>query len=163
MFPLSQEPQSDGLTYRSDRTVVATGSTAAAGKWRMSVAESDRGFCFGIELLDQTPPGARGPDVAEGCGGASPSFDAASVGGGTALPDTTLVYGPVPEAATAVRVNAPGQLAGRRRPGTRPRNIRAEHGRLQLQARHGRAALTNQHDGNSAGGAVRNLPVPGVS
>ncbi len=108
VIPLSKEPQSDGLRYTSDRTVVATGATPVAGRWRMTVADSDHGFCFGIELLDQVPPGARGPDLSEGCGGVSRSFDAASVGGGSDLPDTTLVYGPVPEEAATVRVTAPG-------------------------------------------------------
>jgi hypothetical protein len=108
VIPLSKKQQGDGLTYVSDRTVVATGRAEAAGRWRMSVADSNRGFCFAIELLDQRAPGSRGPMLAEGCGGSSRTFDVASLGGGSLLPDTTLVYGPAPEEATAVRVTAEG-------------------------------------------------------
>jgi hypothetical protein len=108
VIPLSKNPQGDGLTYVSDRTVVATGRTETAGRWRMSVANSNLGSCFAIELVDQVAPGSRGPMLAEGCGGAGGTFDAASLGGGTLLPDATLVYGPAPEGATAVRVTAEG-------------------------------------------------------
>lgn len=108
VISLSEEPQGDGLTYVSDRTVVATGRAETAGRWRMSVAESNLGFCFAIELLDQAAPGSRGPMLAEGCGGAGGNFDAGSLGGGTWLRDATLVYGSAPERATAVRVTAEG-------------------------------------------------------
>jgi hypothetical protein len=106
VIPLSKEPQGDGLTYTSDRTIVATGTSDIAGRWRLSLAQSDQGLCVAIELLDEPFARAGNATLAEGCGGASRSFDAASLGGGTALPNVTLVYGPAPEEAKAVRVTA---------------------------------------------------------
>jgi hypothetical protein len=108
VIPLSKEPQGDGLTYTSDRTIVATGASDIAGRWRLSLAQSNQGFCVAIELLDDPLARAGNATLAEGCGGGSRSFDAASLGGGAALPDTTLVYGPSPEEAKAVRVTAGG-------------------------------------------------------
>lgn len=126
VIPLSDKPQSDGLLYTSDRTIVATGTTPVAGRWRMSVADSDQGFCFGIELLDLLHPGATGPDLSQGCGGANTGLQAASVGGGTDLPDTTLVHGPAPEEAAAVRVTAPGGFSQTAKTHEGPTDIRGD-------------------------------------
>lgn len=89
--------------YTSKRTVVATGETPVAGRWQATIAQSNYGLCFGLELID-IEPGA----LSEGCGGASETFDAASLGGGSSMPDTTLVYGPAPENAVAVRATGEG-------------------------------------------------------
>jgi hypothetical protein len=88
--------------YTSARTVVATGESPA-GNWRLTLTQSNQGRCIGLWLLDM-PGGTDGTDI---CGGPE-SFDAASVGGGDALPNTTLVFGPAPDAAAKVRVTAPG-------------------------------------------------------
>lgn len=87
--------------YTSNRVVVGTGRLPVAGRWQMSVTNSDQGQC-----LDFERPDSRDPAVQEVCG--LPSFDAISEGGGTELPDTTVVLGPAPERASAVRVTAPG-------------------------------------------------------
>ena len=90
--------------YTSERTIVATGVTSNGLDWRMTVAKtSNQGFCFGLTLFD-TVVGDSGTDA---CGRSS-TFDALGVGGGDVLPDTTLVFGPVPEQADAVRLSAPG-------------------------------------------------------
>ena len=153
--PLSRAPQGDGLSYTSDRTVVATGRTPVAGRWRMTVANSDRGFCFGIELLDQVHPGARGPDLSEGCGGTSRDFDAGSVGGGTYLPNTTLVHGPAPEEATAVRVTAPG-FSRTVKTHEGPDNVRGDFYVIEIPRKGLRNALVNWLD---EGGRA---PLPGI-
>jgi hypothetical protein len=88
-------------TYTSPRTVVATGHTADLN-WFVTVTASDQGRCIGLWLDSKL--GRSGTDI---CGGPE-SFDAASVGGGDVLPDTTLVFGPAPEDAAEVRVTAPG-------------------------------------------------------
>ena len=101
--PESRQPQLDGLSYTSDRTVVATGRTPVAGSWRMTAAESDQGFCLGLELPDVAPQ-----SMGEGCGGRSGTLDVGSTGGGDDLPDVLLVHGATPEQASAVRISAPG-------------------------------------------------------
>jgi hypothetical protein len=88
-------------TYVSGRVVVATGELPSAGRWQMSVTESDQGRCVAFERPDSLDRA-----VQEVCG--MPSFDAISLGGGSELPDTTVVFGPAPERASAVRVSAPG-------------------------------------------------------
>lgn len=80
---------------------MATGASIG-GNWRITVTRSDQGRCIGLELDTRL-----GQDMTEICGGPE-SFDAASVGGGDVLPDTTLVFGPAPEEATKVRVTASG-------------------------------------------------------
>jgi hypothetical protein len=93
--------------YTSERTVVASGVTSNGLDWRMTVAQSgNQGFCFGLTLLDTVA----GDDGMDACGRSS-TFDALGLGGGDVLPDTTLVFGPVPEQATAVRITAPGGFA----------------------------------------------------
>ena len=100
-LPAIDLPGSGEPKYTSQRTVVATGESPG-GRWRLTVTESDQGSCIGLWLLN-TPAGSDGTDI---CGGPE-SFDAASVGGGDALPNTTLVFGPAPEEAEKVRVTAP--------------------------------------------------------
>jgi hypothetical protein len=65
----------------------------------MTVARSNQGPCLGLKLLD-----TRGGVLTEPCGVGD--FNAATVGGGDELRDTTVVFGPVPEQSTAVRVTA---------------------------------------------------------
>jgi hypothetical protein len=98
--PGKGEPQ-----YTSSRTVVATGTSSAAGRWQVTVADSDRGKCLGLELLD-----TRSSVLTDVCGGLG-SFDVATVGGGDELPNTTFVFGPAPEEATSVRVTAAGSFS----------------------------------------------------
>ena len=155
VIPLSNEPQGDGLTYTSDRTIVAAGKTPTAGRWRMSVANSDRGFCFGIELVDHVLPGARGPDLSEGCGGTSRDFDAGSVGGGTDLPNTTLVHGPAPEEATAVRVTAPG-FSRTVKTHDGPDDVRGDFYAIEIPRKGIRNALVNWLDQHGR------VPLPGI-
>ena len=108
VLPVGTKLPADNVTgpgepkYTSLRTVVATGESPA-GNWRMTVTHSNQGRCIGLWLLD-LPGGTEGTDI---CGGPE-SFDAASVGGGDSLPDTTLVFGPAPNEAAKVRVTAPG-------------------------------------------------------
>lgn len=93
--------------YTSERTVVATGVTSNGLDWRMTVAQtSNQGFCVGLTLLDTVV----GDDGFDACGRSS-TFDALGLGGGDVMPDTTLVFGPVPEQATAIRISAPGGFA----------------------------------------------------
>jgi hypothetical protein len=90
--------------YTSQRLVVATGATSNGLDWRMTIARtSNQGFCLGLTLLDSVV----GDDGFEACARSS-TFDALGLGGGDALPDTTLVFGPVPEQAAAVRITAAG-------------------------------------------------------
>jgi hypothetical protein len=104
-IPLSREPQGDGLTYTSDRTIVARGQTPHFGPWQMSVATSDLGSCYGIEV-DHGLPGVRGPVLSEGCG-SNATFDAAGLSGGDGPGRfETLVYGPAPERAAGVLLTA---------------------------------------------------------
>ena len=87
--------------YSSGRVVVATGELPDAGRWQMSVTGSDQGRCLAFERPDSSHDSA----PQEVCG--LPSFDAISHGGGSELPDTTVVFGPAPERASAIRVSAP--------------------------------------------------------
>jgi hypothetical protein len=88
-------------TYLSGRVVVGTGELPGAGRWQMSATQSDQGRCLAFERPDSLDPAAQ-----EVCG--LPSFDAITLGGGSELPRTTVVFGPAPERASAVRVTAPG-------------------------------------------------------
>jgi hypothetical protein len=87
--------------YTSNRVVVGSGSLPVAGRWQVTVIESDQGQCLTFERPDSRLGG-----MAAVCG--MPSFDAIGEGGGDELPDTTVVFGPAPERATAVQVTAPG-------------------------------------------------------
>jgi hypothetical protein len=91
--------------YASERVVVATGKTAIAGRWQASVTESDQGLCISLELVDAYP-GTR----SESCGSTPDGFDVASFGGGSRLPDTTIVYGHTPEDAATVRATSAAGL-----------------------------------------------------
>jgi hypothetical protein len=101
-LPAENVPGPAEPKYTSQRTVVATGESPG-GNWRMTVTQSNQGRCIGLWLLDM-PGGTNGTDI---CGNPE-SFDAASVGGGNSLPNTTLVFGPAPDEAAKVRVTAPG-------------------------------------------------------
>ncbi len=94
--------------YRSQRVVVATGSAPKAGRWEMTYAETDNGSCLGLRLLDVVIPGARGPELSEGCGVAA-SFTVGTVGGGDGRTRSEyLVHGRAPEDAESVRLVAEG-------------------------------------------------------
>jgi hypothetical protein len=67
----------------------------------VTVIGSDQGQCLTFERPDSRLSG-----MAAVCGMAS--FDAISHGGGDELPGTTVVFGPAPERAAAVRLTAPG-------------------------------------------------------
>jgi hypothetical protein len=99
--PLSSVAGKGEPRYTSNRVVAGAGSLPSAGRWQVTVIESDQGQCLTFERLDSRLSG-----TAAVCG--MPSFDAISHGGGDELPDTTVVFGPAPERATAVRVTAPG-------------------------------------------------------
>lgn len=109
LLPIGTELPADSVrgrgepTYTSNRIVVATGRTPVAGGWLATVAHSDQGPCLGLELVD-ADPGA----LSESCGGIVRGLDAASLGGGSSLPHTTVVYGPAPEEAVAVRASGGG-------------------------------------------------------
>jgi hypothetical protein len=109
LLPIGTELPADSVrgrgepTYTSNRIVVATGRTAVAGGWQATVAHSDQGPCLGLELVDAAPG-----DVSESCGGVVRGLDALSVGGGSSLPHTTVVYGPAPGEAVAVRAAGEG-------------------------------------------------------
>jgi hypothetical protein len=154
VIPLSREPQSDGLRYTSDRTVVATGRAPVAGRWQMTVAETDAGFCFGLELPD-AEPGA----MNEGCGGASRAFAAGSVGGGDVLPNSRLVHGPVPEAAAAVRITAPNGYTQSEATHEGPDEIPSDFYLVEMPLRVQNAHLTWLDDHGSPRGSI---PVPGT-
>jgi hypothetical protein len=85
--------------YTSNRVVVGTGTLPRAGRWQVTALDSDQGQCLTFER-----PDSRHGDMAAVCG--MGSFDAISHGGGDELPNTTVVFGPAPERATAVRVTA---------------------------------------------------------
>jgi hypothetical protein len=99
--PLSSVAGKGEPHYTTNRVVVGTGSLPNAGRWQVTAIDSDQGQCLTFELPDSRLSG-----VAAVCG--MPSFDAISHGGGDELPDTTVVFGPAPERATAVRVTAHG-------------------------------------------------------
>jgi hypothetical protein len=99
--PLSSVAGKGEPRYTSNQVVVRTGSLPNAGRWQVTVIDSDQGQCLTLERPDSRLSG-----TASVCGPAS--FDAISEGGGDDLPDTTVVFGPAPEQATAVRVTAPG-------------------------------------------------------
>jgi hypothetical protein len=108
VLPIGTElPPLDSVTgrgeprYTSNRVVVGTGSLHNAGRWQVTAIDSDQGQCLTFERPDSRLSG-----TAAVCG--LPSFDAISIGGGDDLPDTTVVFGPAPERATAVRVTAGG-------------------------------------------------------
>jgi hypothetical protein len=109
LLPIGTEVPADSVrgrgepSYTSNRIVVATGRTAVAGGWHATVTHSDQGPCLGLELVDAAPG-----DVSESCGGVIRGLDARSVGGGSSLPHTTVVYGPAPEEAVAVRAAGEG-------------------------------------------------------
>jgi hypothetical protein len=109
LLPIGTELPADSVrgrgepTYGSNRIVIATGRTEVAGGWQATVAHSDQGPCLGLELVDAAPGG-----LSESCGGVVRGLDAASVGGGSSLPRTTVVYGPAPEEAVAVRARGEG-------------------------------------------------------
>jgi hypothetical protein len=86
--------------YTSNQVVVGTGELASAGHWQMTMTRSDQGQCLGLGLVNM-----RETSQQLVCGVAS--FDAISLGGGSDLPETTVVFGPAPERASAVRVSAP--------------------------------------------------------
>lgn len=104
-----RERQGDGLRYTSARTIVATGRTPLAGRWEMSVTQSDQGPCEGLRLLD----GPTGGGLGEGCGSTS-TFTAGSTSNGFPIdrPELAnrwmLVHGRTAEAAEAVELAAPG-------------------------------------------------------
>jgi hypothetical protein len=92
------EPQ-----YTSNRVVVGTGTLPRAGRWQVTMLDSDQGQCLTFERPDSRLGG-----MSAVCG--MGSFDAISEGGGDELPNTTVVFGPAPERATAVRVTAPNHF-----------------------------------------------------
>jgi hypothetical protein len=85
--------------YASNRIVVGSGSLPRAGRWQVTMLDSDQGQCLTFER-----PESRLGGMSAVCGVAS--FDAISEGGGDELPNTTIVFGPAPERAIAVRVTA---------------------------------------------------------
>jgi hypothetical protein len=87
--------------YTSNRVVVGTGELDKAGRWQVTAIDSDQGQCLTFDR-----PNSRLSGTAAVCG--LSSFDAISHGGGDDLPDTTVVFGPAPERAMAVRVTAGG-------------------------------------------------------
>jgi hypothetical protein len=99
--PLSLVPGSGEPRYTSNGVVVGTGRLPTAGRWQATVTRSDQGQCLGFER-----PDSRDPAVQEVCG--LTGLDAISVGGGDYLPNATIVFGPAPEEAVAVRVTGPG-------------------------------------------------------
>ena len=109
LLPIGTELPADSVrgsgepVYSSNRIVIATGHTAVAGGWQATVAHSDQGPCLGLELVDAAPG-----DVTERCGGVVRGLDALSVGGGSSLPHTTVVFGPAPAEAVAVRADGEG-------------------------------------------------------
>jgi hypothetical protein len=109
LLPIGTELPADSVrgsgepVYSSNRIVIATGHTAVAGGWQATVAHSDQGPCLGLELVDAAP-GA----LTESCGGVVRGLDALSVGGGSSLPQTTVVFGPAPAEAVAVRADGEG-------------------------------------------------------
>jgi hypothetical protein len=112
--------------YTSERVVVATGSAPEAGRWEMTYAETDRGSCVGLRLLDDVIPGARGPDLAEGCGDRA-SFTVGRVGGGDGRTRSEyLVHGRVPEQAETVRLTAEGGVVITARTHEGPSDVRGD-------------------------------------
>jgi hypothetical protein len=109
LLPIGSELPADSVrgrgepVYTSNRIVIATGRTAVAGDWQATVTHSDQGPCLGLELVEAEPG-----DLTESCGGVVRGLDALSVGGGTSLPHTTVVYGPAPAEAVAVRAAGAG-------------------------------------------------------
>jgi hypothetical protein len=87
--------------YSANQVVVGTGKLRSAGRWQMTMSGSDQGRCLGLGLVDTR-------DRAQQLICGITSFDAVSIGGGSDLPDTTVVWGPAPNRAAAVRVTAPG-------------------------------------------------------
>jgi hypothetical protein len=99
--PLDSVPGEGEPRYSSKRVVVGSGTLPSAGRWQVTVTGSDQGQCLTFDRPDSRLSG-----TAAVCG--MPSFDAVSIGGGDELPDTTVVFGPAPEHASAVRVTAHG-------------------------------------------------------
>ena len=149
-LPAIDVPGMGEAKYSSQRTVVATGESPG-GKWRLTVTESDQGKCIGLWLLD-TPAGRDGTDI---CGGPA-SFDAASVGGGDALPNTTLVFGPAPEEAAKVRVTAPGGFNRTVPTYDGPSDIEGNSYLIEIPRKGLRNALVNWLDENGR------APLPGL-
>lgn len=100
------ERESDGLIRTAPREVIATGESAEFGSWQAFRSDSTSGRCFGLRLID--PPGPERGSVSEGCGTADAP---ARIGGGDGPPRTAL-FGFVPAAADAVRLETDaGQVA----------------------------------------------------
>jgi hypothetical protein len=103
--PVENVPGKGEPRYRSERVIAANGETPVAGRWQLSVTESDQGHCISLELVDAYP-GTRG----EHCASSLDQLDAATLGGGSRLPRTTVVYGSAPADATTVRATASSGL-----------------------------------------------------
>jgi hypothetical protein len=86
------------------RVEVATGSIPGIGRYRLLHSRDYKGgMCVGLELVDLIPPGARGPDISEGCGG--PEY----LNIGTEATDEwTIIHGKLPDNAKDLRITKPG-------------------------------------------------------
>ena len=75
--------------------IVATGSTAASGNWRLVYTQSSEGACIGLQILDDATATESAP-LAESCGG----------GQAAVLSDAkeSFVFGAVPEGTSRVSV-----------------------------------------------------------
>lgn len=151
--PTPQERQGDGLLYTEPRTIVATGTAPEAGRWEMSITDSDVGPCLGFRRLDDPVGGALG----EGCGNTS-TFTVASSSNGFPMnqPEKAnrwkLVFGNAPERAEIVRVTAAGGFQRSAKTYEGPAGYDGDFYLLELPGKLKRARVTAVgKDGNPLG------------
>jgi hypothetical protein len=134
-----------------ERATVARGTSAEFGRWELLAADSDRGACLALRLVE-SGGGGEPADVYEGCGIADGLHTASLTGS-----RETLVYGRAPGADSVV-VEAGARAA---RGGRRARSARVgRDGYFAASVpRSSRIAVVAHAEGRAIGRA--DVPVPG--
>jgi hypothetical protein len=131
-----------------ERVTVARGTSAEFGRWELLAADSDRGACLGLRLVD-SGGGGEPADVYEGCGIADGLHTASLTGS-----RETLVYGRAP-GADSVTVES-GARSARRARGARV----SRSGWFAMSVRRSsRIAVVARADGRAIG--RQDVPTPG--
>lgn len=93
----------DGLVGATDKGVVAAGQTERGTSWQLMSAKEGDSFCLALRVKSAAAPG---PATHKNCGGMTPGTLGAATGSSGG--DETLLFGTVPDEASAVTISAGG-------------------------------------------------------
>ncbi|HEX8205534.1 MAG TPA: hypothetical protein VF587_05695 [Solirubrobacteraceae bacterium] len=100
------EREPDGLVGATDKGVVGAGRTERGTEWQLMHAQEGGSFCLALRVLTEGEPA---PGTHATCGGMTPGTPGAAIGAGAV--DETLLFGTVPDEASAVEISADGAPA----------------------------------------------------